>query len=114
MDLASVEGLEGLSIGGLARRLSMSKSGVIGHFESKQHLQLETIRETGLAYDDAELFTEVRCAAVPVIDFKGDIIGAIGISGPVWRLSLTALQGKLPMLRQAAERACSELGGRVQ
>jgi len=44
MDLASVEGLEGLSIGRLARRVEMSKSGVIGHFKSKEDLQLETVR----------------------------------------------------------------------
>ncbi|MDF1790517.1 MAG: IclR family transcriptional regulator [Thalassobaculaceae bacterium] len=76
--------------------------------------ELTTIRETGLAYDDAELFTEVRCAAVPVVDFKDDVIGAIGISGPVWRMSMTTLQGKLPMLQTAADRACSALGRRAQ
>jgi AcrR family transcriptional regulator len=43
MDLASLEGLEGLSIGRLAQALGMSKSGVIGHFASKQALQLETV-----------------------------------------------------------------------
>jgi len=53
MDLASVEGLEGLSIGRLARRLAMSKSGVIGHFESKQDLQLETVRAAAAVFEDA-------------------------------------------------------------
>jgi AcrR family transcriptional regulator len=43
MDLASVEGLEGVSIGRLADALGMSKSGVIGHFASKEDLQLATI-----------------------------------------------------------------------
>jgi len=43
MDLASVEGLEGVSIGRLAESLGMSKSGVIGHFASKQDLQLATV-----------------------------------------------------------------------
>ena len=43
MDLASLEGLEGLSIGRLAAAIGMSKSGVIGHFTSKQDLQLETV-----------------------------------------------------------------------
>jgi len=43
VDLASVEGLEGLSIGRLAEELSMSKSGLFAHFGSKQELQLETI-----------------------------------------------------------------------
>lgn len=76
--------------------------------------ELRSTRETGLAYDDAELFTEVRCVAVPVADFRNDVIGAIGISGPVWRLSLPALQGKLPLLRDAAGRVCAAMGGRIQ
>jgi len=43
VDLASVEGLEGLTIGSLASELGMSKSGLFAHFGSKQELQLATI-----------------------------------------------------------------------
>lgn len=43
VDLASVDGLEGLSIGRLATELGVSKSGLFAHFGSKQELQLETI-----------------------------------------------------------------------
>jgi AcrR family transcriptional regulator len=41
--LASVEGLEGLTIGRLATALEMSKSGVLGHFGSKEDLQLAVV-----------------------------------------------------------------------
>jgi len=41
--LASVGGLEGLSIGRLAEHVGMSKSGLYAHFGSKQELQLATI-----------------------------------------------------------------------
>jgi AcrR family transcriptional regulator len=43
VDLASAEGLEGLSIGRLAAELRMSKSGLFAHFGSKQELQLATV-----------------------------------------------------------------------
>jgi AcrR family transcriptional regulator len=43
--LATVDGLEGLSIGNLAHALDMSKSGIYAHFGSKQDLQLATIDE---------------------------------------------------------------------
>lgn len=43
VDLATEEGLEGLTIGRLATELEMSKSGLFGHFGSKQELQLATI-----------------------------------------------------------------------
>jgi AcrR family transcriptional regulator len=45
VSLATVEGLEGLSIGGLAKALGISKSGLYAHFGSKQELQLATIDE---------------------------------------------------------------------
>jgi AcrR family transcriptional regulator len=43
VDIASVEGLEGLTIGRLATELGMSKSGLFAHFGSKQELQLATV-----------------------------------------------------------------------
>jgi AcrR family transcriptional regulator len=42
--IASVDGLDGLSIGRLAKELDASKSGVFAHFGSKEELQLATIR----------------------------------------------------------------------
>lgn len=43
VNIASAEGLEGLTIGRLATQLSMSKSGLFAHFGSKEDLQLATI-----------------------------------------------------------------------
>lgn len=43
VDLASIEGLDGLSIGRLARELGVSKSGLFAHFGSKEALQLATV-----------------------------------------------------------------------
>src|SRR2546426_712786 len=52
VDIASVEGLEGLSIGKLALKLEMSKSGLFAAFGSKQDLQLATVDHA------AEIFVE--------------------------------------------------------
>jgi len=49
-DIASVEGLDGLSIGRLATELAMSKSGLFAHFGSKESLQLATIEEARQRY----------------------------------------------------------------
>src|SRR5439155_19690043 len=43
VDIASLEGLEGLTIGRLAEELQMSKSGLFAHFGSKEDLQLATV-----------------------------------------------------------------------
>lgn len=42
-DIASADGLEGLSIGRLATELHMSKTGIFAHFGSKEQLQLATV-----------------------------------------------------------------------
>ena len=55
--------------------------------------EIAEIKHSGIAFDDGEFNPEVRCIAVPVMDFTGQIIGALGISGPIWRLSNQALQG---------------------
>ena len=51
VSLATVEGLEGLSIGTLATALDMSKSGLYAHFGSKQELQLATIEEANRVFE---------------------------------------------------------------
>ncbi|GAB3828680.1 TetR/AcrR family transcriptional regulator [Kribbella italica] len=53
VDIASVDGLEGLSIGRLAKDLEISKSGLFAHFGSKEELQLATIRAARRIYADA-------------------------------------------------------------
>jgi AcrR family transcriptional regulator len=50
VDVASVEGLEGLTIGRLATDLEMSKAGVLGHFGTKEELQLATLKAAVRVY----------------------------------------------------------------
>jgi AcrR family transcriptional regulator len=49
--LATVEGLDGLSVGHLAAAIGMSKSGLYAHFGSKQELQLATVEEAERIFD---------------------------------------------------------------
>jgi AcrR family transcriptional regulator len=50
--VASLEGLEGLTIGRLASDLGMSKAGVIGRFGSKEDLQLATLASAVALWTD--------------------------------------------------------------
>jgi AcrR family transcriptional regulator len=43
VDIASADGLEGVSIGRLAAELAMSKTGIFAHFGSKEELQLAAV-----------------------------------------------------------------------
>ncbi len=50
VEVSSLEGLEGLTIGRLASDLEMSKSGVLGHFGTKEALQLATLEAANDVY----------------------------------------------------------------
>jgi IclR family transcriptional regulator, KDG regulon repressor len=54
-------------------------------------MQLDTVRKNGYAVDDEEYNEGVRCIAVPVYDFRGKCVAAVGISGPTSRLALERL-----------------------
>ena len=61
--LATVEGLEGLSLGRLADAVGMSKSGLFAHFRSKEELQLATVATADEVFD--ELVIEPAQQAAP-------------------------------------------------
>jgi DNA-binding IclR family transcriptional regulator len=72
--------------------------------------EIAEVQRTGVAFDDGEFNPEVRCVAVPVIDFTGQVIGALGISGPIWRLSNQALHASAQVVQAAANRLSVEFG----
>src|SRR6186997_129770 len=51
-NLASVRGIEALSLGDLAAEVGMSKSGMYAHFGSKEELQLATVEAAKAIFDD--------------------------------------------------------------
>jgi AcrR family transcriptional regulator len=65
VSLATIDGLEGLSIGHLAGALDMSKSGVYAHFGSKEELQLATVDEAARIFRSEVI--EPALAATPGI-----------------------------------------------
>jgi len=72
--------------------------------------EIDEVRKAGIAFDDGEFDGEVRCAAMAIRDFSGQVVGAIGISGPVWRLSIQALQSRSRHLEAAAARLSQAFG----
>jgi AcrR family transcriptional regulator len=64
--LATVEGMEGLSIARLADAVGMSKSGLFAHFGSKEELQLATIETASALF--AERVTEPASEASTALE----------------------------------------------
>jgi AcrR family transcriptional regulator len=60
LELASRNGLEGLTIGLLADRMNMSKSGVFAHFGSREDLQMEVLKLYHHRFEQEVFFPSVK------------------------------------------------------
>jgi len=60
LDLASRDGLEGLTIGLLADRMNMSKSGVFAHFGSREDLQIEVLKLYHKRFEDEVFYPSMK------------------------------------------------------
>jgi len=72
--------------------------------------EIAEIRRSAIAFDDGEFNPEVRCVAVPVYNFTGDVVGALGISGPIWRMTDQMIQSRAKIVKAAANRLSAEFG----
>jgi len=70
--------------------------------EFKQYL--EKVKEEGIAFDDEEATSGIRCIAVPIRDIDGEVSTAISISGPKTRFSFKKINlWKKELIRTAKE-----------
>jgi len=74
--------------------------------------EIAEVRRSAIAIDDGEFNPEVRCVAVPVYNFTGDVVGALGISGPIWRMTDHVLQSRAKIVQAAASRLSNAFGAK--
>jgi len=104
-ELATVEGLDGLSIGRLAEHVGMSKSGLYAHFGSKEELQIATVDTAREIFDrevteraavEPEGLTRLRATCVAFLDYLVREVfpgGCFFVSAAV---ELDAKEGRVP------------------
>jgi IclR family acetate operon transcriptional repressor len=73
---------------------------------SRLRAELRDVRERGYAIADEELAEGGRAIAAP-IRRDGDVVGAVALSGPAYRLSLERLHALAPRVTAAAARLAS-------
>src|SRR4051794_4623038 len=73
---------------------------------------LEGIRARGYAIEDEESEIGMRCIAAPLLNDAGEVVAAVGVAGPVTRLSKKALSGYLPHVMETAAAISARLGHR--
>jgi IclR family transcriptional regulator, KDG regulon repressor len=72
--------------------------------------RLRRVRNRGVAFDDEERHHGVQCYAAPVFDHTGNIVAAIGISGPTHRMIRAGEEALSGAVRAAGQQLSTALG----
>jgi DNA-binding IclR family transcriptional regulator len=73
---------------------------------------LDLVRQRGCAIEDEESEIGMRCIAAPLRNDTGEVVAAIGLAGPVSRLSKKALASFIPHVIETAAAISARLGHR--
>jgi IclR family acetate operon transcriptional repressor len=72
--------------------------------------ELAHVRRLGYAVDNEEMEEGVRCLAVPIFDRRGDVAGAMSVSGPTTRMTPERVGQLGPAARRIADELSRQLG----
>jgi DNA-binding IclR family transcriptional regulator len=75
---------------------------------------LAVVRQRGCAIEDEESELGMVCVAAPIRDDSGAAVGAVGIAGPVTRLSKKAVTAVMPHVIATADLVSARLGYRAR
>ena len=71
-------------------------------------------RERGFAVDDEEKTLGMRCVAAPVVNFFGEAVAGISVSGPVSRLTSSRIDEVAEQVVKAAQELSRGLGAEIR
>lgn len=77
--------------------------------------ELANIRERGYAIDNEEREPGVKCVAVPIWNYRQNVVGAISVSGPAGRIDRAiAERGLVARVKEAGQAISSRLAGDME
>jgi DNA-binding IclR family transcriptional regulator len=100
----------------LLRRLA-GTAGVLPRYTAKTHAdlavlrqELQHVRHCGVATAAGEVHDEIAAAAAPVFDHQGDVVAAVAVNGPTFRLTAARLAELAPDVVLAGAEISRRLG----
>lgn len=72
--------------------------------------ELALVRKQGFAFDNEEKSSGMRCVAAPVLNFFGEAVAGISVSGPSHRITLQDVESISGLVKQAARDLSRGLG----
>jgi len=76
----------------------------------KLEKELSKVREQGFALDREENEKDVRCVAAPIRNYQGEVIAAISISSPIFRIDKNAQNNLKKVLIETSKKISKRLG----
>lgn len=73
-------------------------------------LVIKEVKEKGYAVDNSEFEEKVKCVAAPVQNYKGDIIAAVSVSGPEFRIPEEKIEWLIESVKDKVLKASQVLG----
>ncbi len=80
---------------------------------AQMKIELQRIRERGYSVDDEEYEEGLRCVGAPVRDYTGNVIAAISVAAPAFRLTPNDVPVVAKAVMEAASQLSAELGFRL-
>jgi IclR family transcriptional regulator, KDG regulon repressor len=77
---------------------------------NKMKIQLATIRQEGVAFDDEEESQGVRGVAAGLVNGEGKLVGSIGVIAPSVRLTRAKMRKLAPIVKNCAFQISNRLG----
>lgn len=71
---------------------------------------LNRVRQNGWAIDDEEFEEGLRCLGAPLFNYQGEVVAAISITGPAFRITTEKIPALLKSLLREAAALSQELG----
>ncbi|SHE75496.1 transcriptional regulator, IclR family [Caldanaerobius fijiensis DSM 17918] len=71
---------------------------------------LEEVRRLGYAVDDIEHEEGIRCVAAPIFDGTGQVVAAISVAGPDFRITIERIPELADKVREVAQKISQRLG----
>lgn len=72
--------------------------------------ELSRVREQGFAVDREENEKDVRCVAAPIRNYQGEVIAAVSVSSPVFRIDKNAQSNLKKVLLETSKKISMRLG----
>jgi IclR family KDG regulon transcriptional repressor len=72
--------------------------------------ELQVIRRRGFGMDNEEIENGLRCVGAPVFNHRGEIVAAISVAGPVFRVTRQRLPEMIRAVRAAGRDLSRDLG----